>query len=66
MELRKKEISKLGLDRPVSRSGLLKFKTYEDKLKMMDTPLFLFGMKLHRHYYNIEFYDADFANTLLI
>lgn len=33
---------------------------------MMNTSLFLFGMKLHKQQYNIEFFDADFCNTLLI
>lgn len=48
------------------KRGLVKFKNYEDKLKFMDTALFLFGMKLHRMNGNVNFYDADFANTLTI
>jgi adenine-specific DNA methylase len=59
-------MQKLGLNRPILRSGFLKFKAYNEKIKMMDTPLFLFGMKIHRHQFNVEFFDADFANTLLI
>jgi len=33
---------------------------------MMDTALFLFGMKLHRQVGSIEFFDADFSNTITI
>ena len=44
----------------------MKFDNYEDKLKMMDTALFLFGMKLHRQHGNIEFFDADFSNTIIV
>jgi len=47
-ELKKKEARTLGLDKPVTRQGFLKFASYESKLRMMDTALFLFGMKLHR------------------
>lgn len=32
----------------------------------MDTSLFLFGMKLHRQVGSIEFFDADFSNTLIV
>lgn len=32
----------------------------------MDTALFLFGMKLHSQIGSIEFYDADFANTIQV
>lgn len=66
MDIRKKEMEKLGLNKPISRSGFIKFNSYYNKALMMDTALFLFGMKLHRHQYSIEFFDADFANTLLI
>jgi len=31
---------------------------------MMDTSLFLFGIKLHREPGSVEFFDADFSNTL--
>ena len=55
-----------GLDREVSRSGFLSFDSYESKLKMMDHPLFLFGMKLHGMQGAVEFFDADFCNTLVI
>lgn len=40
------------------------FKDYESKLKMMDTAMFLFGLKLHRQKGKVKFYDADFLNTL--
>ena len=33
---------------------------------MMDTALFLFGMKLHRQEDNVKFYDTDFLNTLQV
>ena len=33
---------------------------------MMDTALFLFGLKLHRQEDHIKFYDADFLNTIQI
>ena len=56
----------LKLEDKILKRGLLKFNKYEDKLKFMDTALFLFGMKLHRMSENINFYDADFANTLQI
>lgn len=49
MDIRKKEMERLGLNKPISRSGFIKFKNYHDKAQMMDTALFLFGMKLHKH-----------------
>lgn len=33
---------------------------------MMDTALYLFGMKLYRQKDCIEFFDADFMNTIYI
>ena len=33
---------------------------------MMDTALFLFGLKLHRQDGHVRFHDADFLNTLYI
>jgi len=33
---------------------------------MMDSDLFLFGMKLARQHGNVEFFDADFSTTLLV
>ena len=33
---------------------------------MMSTPLFLFGMKLFRQQGFIEFFDADFCNTITV
>jgi hypothetical protein len=35
-------------------------------MKMMNTPLFLFGMKLFRQNGHLEFFDADFCNTIII
>lgn len=32
----------------------------------MNTALFLFGMKLHKQQGSIEFFDADFSNTLVV
>lgn len=56
----------LGLDKPVFRSGFIQFNDYLTKLKMMDEPLFLFGMKLHDMPGAVEFYDADFCNILVL
>lgn len=47
-EINTKSIERKGMDKAVGRSGFIKFKDYESKLKMMNTPLFLFGMKLHK------------------
>lgn len=63
-EISKKE--RAHLEKPVARDGFLKFADYNSKLEMMDTALFLFGMKLHRQIGSVEFYDADFCNTLTI
>jgi hypothetical protein len=45
---------------------LIKFNSYDGKLKMMDTALFLFGMKLHKQVGSTEFFDADFSNTITV
>jgi hypothetical protein len=50
----------------VSRSGFVIFDDYLTKLKMMDHPLFLFGLKMHDMQGAVEFFDADFCNTLVI
>lgn len=55
-----------GLDEPVLRSGFLTFGDYQQKLRMMDHPLFLFGMKLYDMPEAVEFFDADFCNTLVV
>lgn len=47
-EVSKKEKIELGLEKPVAREGFIKFADYNSKALMMDTALFLFGMKLHR------------------
>ena len=65
-DLRKKERKLLGLDKQISRSGFLVFEDRISKLKMMNTPLFLFGMKLFRQNGHLEFFDADFCNTILV
>ena len=47
-EQKKKEKEKFGLEKPLQRWGFLKFADYKSKLRMMDTALFLFGMKMHQ------------------
>ena len=64
--VRARERQILGLDREVSRSGFITFDNYLTKLRMMDHPLFLFGLKLHGMQGAVEFFDADFCNTLVI
>lgn len=56
----------MGLDNAVLRSGFIIFDDYATKLKMMDHPLFLFGLKLHDMPGAVEFFDADFCNCLVI
>ena len=48
----------------VTRNGFIRFADYQSKLRMMDTAMFLFGLKLHRQEGHIKFYDADFLNSL--
>ena len=64
--LRQREKDLQGLNEPVLRSGFLTFAEYEQKLRMMDHPLYLFGMKLHEMPDSVEFFDADFCNTLVV
>jgi hypothetical protein len=64
--VRARERQILGLDREVARSGFITFDNYLTKLRMMDHPLFLFGLKLHGMQGAVEFFDADFCNTLVI
>jgi hypothetical protein len=64
--LKNKEKQLLGLDKQILRSGFLVFEDRISKLKMMNTPLFLFGMKLFRQTGHLEFFDADFCNTIII
>ena len=61
-----KEFDRVNLKKAISRNGFIVFKDYESKLKMMDTALFLFGLKLHRQEGHVKFHDADFLNTLYI
>jgi hypothetical protein len=65
-DLKNKEKKMRGLDRQISRSGFIVFEDRISKLKMMQTPLFLFGMKLYRQEGHLEFFDADFCNTILV
>ena len=64
--VRERERELMGLDKPVYRSGFITFKDYETKLKMMDHPLYLFGLKLYDMPHAVEFFDADFSNTLVV
>ena len=64
--VRQREREMLGLDKMVARSGFILFEDYHTKLKMMNHPMFLFGMKLHDMSGAIEFFDADFCNTLVV
>ena len=64
MAVADRERALLGLDRQVTRSGFIQFDSYLSKLKMMDESLFLFGLKLHQMQGSVEFFDADFCNTL--
>lgn len=64
--IRQRERELLGLDKQVNRSGFIRFDDYTTKLQMMDHPLFLFGLKLHEMKGSLEFFDADFCNTLII
>lgn len=56
----------MKLDQEITMSGVIEFKNYEAKLKMMDTALFLFGMRLFSMKGNIRFYDSDFLNTVMV
>jgi hypothetical protein len=56
----------VGLDRQVNRAGFIVFKDRLSKLKMINTPLFLFGMKLFHQTGHMEFFDADFCNTIMV
>ena len=64
--IRERERELMGLDQPIYRSGFITFDDYETKLKMMDHPLFLFGLKLYDMPGTVEFFDADFCNTLVV
>jgi len=64
--VRQREREMLGLDKIVARSGFIRFDDYVPKLRMMDHPLFLFGLKLYDMPGAVEFFDADFCNTLVV
>jgi hypothetical protein len=55
-----------NLTEGITLDGLVKYETYTDKLAMMDTPLFKLDMKLYKQQGNITFFDADFANVLMV
>ena len=59
-----RESDRLNFEETISKPGLIEFKNYTSKLRMMDTALFLFGLKLHRMEGHVRFFDADFLNTL--
>jgi len=46
-EIKKKERANLKLDHQVNMSGVIEFQDYTSKLKMMNSALFMFGMRLH-------------------
>lgn len=48
------------------RVGLFKFENYEDKVRMMNDPMFLFGLKLYDMPDEVEFFDADLCNSLMV
>ena len=52
------------MDKNIIRSGLVSFKDYTTKLRMLSHPMYLFGLKMHDQIDNVEFVDADFCNTL--
>jgi hypothetical protein len=64
LQAKKRKYSQL--DKQVQRAGFLQFSDRMSKLEMMRTPLFLFGMKLHRQEGHMEFFDADLCNTVLV
>ena len=55
-----------GFNRAVYRVGLFRFDSYEDKLKLLNDPMFLFGLKLHDMPDEVEFFDADLCNSLMV
>lgn len=64
LQAESKEIDRSNLKKVVHRKGFIKFESYEHKLRLMDTALFLFGLKLHNQEGHVKFYDADFLNTV--
>lgn len=55
-----------NLDRGIFMNGMIEFESYEAKLKFLISPAYRFGMKFYDQQWNINFSDADFANTLSI
>lgn len=64
--VRQREKDILGLDRVIFRSGFMLLDDYHTKLRVMDHPMYLFGLKLYDMPNSVEFFDADFCNTLVI
>jgi hypothetical protein len=64
--IKTKEAEIRGLENQIQRTGFIVFDDYLSKLKMMNSPLFLFGMKLYRQQGHLEFFDADFCNTIMV
>jgi hypothetical protein len=65
-DIKKKDSELIGLENQIFRSGFLVFEDRISKLKMMNSPLFLFGMKLFRQTGHMEFFDSEFCTTVLI
>lgn len=61
-----KDMERSHLEKAVHRKGFIRFSDYTSKLKMMDTALFLFGLKMHKQEGHVKFYDADFLNVVQI
>jgi len=64
--MKKKASHNKMMETPIRRRGMIEFEDYHSKLKMMDTALFLFGMKLYRQHGSTQFLDADFCNSLVV
>ena len=66
LQAENKELERSHLAKAVTRKGFIRFQDYSSKLRMMDTAMFLFGLKLHRQDDHVKFYDADFLNTIQV
>ena len=56
----------LGFNKAVYRVGLFHFENYKSKLKLLNDPMFLFGLKLHDMPDEVEFFDADLCNSIMV
>lgn len=63
-EIDRRSQKKVGLDNPIRIQGFMEFSDYYTKLKMMNSPMFLLGLKLFNS--SMEFYDADFCHVLQV